>query len=257
MERPVRIRETLSVAAAVLSMGTVFFLMYKELSDEDGDGRFDKIAPTEAQATSTAGQQDPLLGIDYVSTNRQDNLTAFGLDEEMVSITMRRIKKLDTRPNRKRLKGLLEATSADQAFLQMALCGATNDQRPRYGAMQLLVKSKGGELFVMGIDDLGTSNLSSQDWSSTSAWSEVYRDVELIGERRQEDATLMGIAAILLGREDAVIDEIYPWGSQGSDEWSWEEVAKSPGIERELTKYFALFHLVAEVAFEDGGICQD
>jgi hypothetical protein len=252
-----KIREVLSICAAVISLGTVMVMMNKELNDSDGDGRADGIAPTEAQATNSAGQQDPLLGIDYIQANREENFVAFGLGEDMVRATMKVIKRLDTRTNRSTLKAILESSAGDRAFLQAALCGATNDQRPRYGALQLLVEAKDGDRFVMDLSSLQGS-LRAQDWAGASPWSEVYRKVELVGDRREENATMMGIAAIILAEEESVLDVIEPWGSQGSSEWTWKMVKEDhPGIALELNKYFALFHLVAELAHQDGGICQD
>jgi hypothetical protein len=252
-----RIRELLSICAAVISLGAVLVMMNKELSDTDGDGRADGIAPTEAQATSSAGQQDPLIGIDYVSASREENLALFGMDEDMVSATMKAIKRLDGRTNRSALKATLESPTGDRAFLQSALCGATNDQRPRYGALQLLVEAKDGDRFVMDLNSLKGA-FKVQDWAGASPWSEVYRKVELVGERREDDATLMGIAAIILEEEESVLDLLEPWGTQGSKDWSWETVEEDhPGIGREMIRYFALFHVVAELAHADGGICQD
>jgi len=252
-----RIRDLLSISAAVISLGTVGVMMNTELSDTDGDGRADGIAPTEAQATSSAGQQDPLIGIDYIASSREENLALFGMDEDMLSATMKAIKKLDGRTKKSTLRALLDSPTGDRAFLQSALCGATNDQRPRYGALQLLVEAKDGDRFVMDLKSLQGS-LAAQDWTGASPWSEVYRKIELVGERREANATLMGVAAILLEEEESVLDLLEPWGTQGSADWSWKTVEEDhPGIGESLIRYFALFHVVAELAHADGGICQD
>jgi len=255
-----KIRDLISISGAVLSLGTVFYLMSQELSDQDDDGRADGIAPTELQATSSATRQDPLQGIEYSQASRRDNFESFGMDESMVEATLKAIGRLDDKANQARLKGILSSEQGDRAFVQSALCSPTNDLRPRYGALQLLVETRGGrDRFVRQIDEID-SHLEAQEWAAASAWSEVYRSVELVGERREADATIMGIAAVLEGMEDSVLEEREPWGAQGTRDWSWEELVEAPefaGVEEQVVRYFALFHLVAEVAHGDDGICQD
>ena len=252
-----RIREVLSITAAVVGLVVLFYLMYHELADTDGDGLSDQIAPTEVQVTNSAGRQDPLLGIDYTALSRQDNFALFGLDENMVEDAMRYIRQHDTVSKRQTVRRILESESTDRTYVQAVLCGTTNDQRPRYGALQFLVRSEQGMRFTMDIRDI-PSNLAPQEWASTSAWADVYREIELVGSLREPDATLMGIAAIMEGEEERVLEVIEPWGRQGGSDWSWEQVSDTnPGVAEQVIKYFALFHFVAEMAHGDDGICED
>jgi len=257
----VRIREVLSICAAVVSLGTVFFLMEREMRDEDLNGLPDGIPPTEAQSKGSAGQQDPLLGIEFTKEQRESNFASFGMNASMVKRTMDEINGLDKSANREKLSEMLAANQGDRSQLQAALCGTTNDQRPRYGALQYLVEDIRGERRVMELRSM-PGVLRRQDWAQSSPWTEVYRQIELVGDRREEDATIMAVAAILLGQEDLVLDYLEPWGLQGTDEWSWEMVNTKSSLKRykaetRVSDYFALFHLVAELAHEDGGICQD
>jgi hypothetical protein len=85
---------------------------------------------------------------------------------------------------------------------------------------------------------------------------DVYAKVEL-SDKRQEDATLMALAAILEGREEDILEGYSPWGRgilPGA--WSWEKVVKNhPGIDERVVEYIAVMHLFVEKANVDGGIC--
>ena len=254
---PLNIRDILSICAAVLSMGTVFFLMDREMQDEDGDGRPDGIPPLEVQAKTIGGSQDPLLGIDFTVESREKNFVAFGMDPSMTARTVKRIKRLSTKDNKEKLRKILSAKGNDQARLQESICGTTNDQRPRYGALQYLVETKSnGDRMVKEIRSM-QGVLRPEDWATTSRWWEVYQKVELIGELREDDATIMGLAAILFQQEDKVIESIEPWGMPGSGEWDWEAVNDEYGAREAVSDYVALFHLVAELAHEKDGICSE
>ena len=165
---PLNIRDILSICAAVLSMGTVFFLMDREMQDEDGDGRPDGIPPLEVQAKTIGGSQDPLLGIDFTVESREKNFVAFGMDPSMTARTVKRIKRLSTKDNKEKLRKILSAKGNDQARLQESICGTTNDQRPRYGALQYLVETKSnGDRMVKEIRSM-QGVLRPEDWATTS-----------------------------------------------------------------------------------------
>ena len=136
----------------------------------------------------------------------------------------------------------------------MAMCGQTSQIRPRYSAMRFLVLEEQGRRDALRVSR--ATGIEQQDWSQISPMSDVYTTAEL-SDGREEDATLMAIAAIMSGKESDLLAGHTPWGSgllPGS--WSWEKVVELyPGIEERVIEYFALMHLFVEQATSDGGIC--
>ena len=87
------------------------------------------------------------------------------------------------------------------------------------------------------------------------AVSGVYNTLELTG--RRPDATLMGVSAVLLGRERDVLEGNSPWSMSLFGAWGFASLKQSqPSIERIATEYFALMHLLTELANAQDGICQ-
>jgi len=196
-------------------------------------------------------EQDPLLTIRYISSARQDNMRKFGLDDDLAQRTIRRINALQSEHERRLVKLLKNA--GDPQAVADALCGEIS-VRPRYGALSFLVKESGGERHVVDLARLQT--FVAYPWVEVSPISGVYSKVELAGEERQEDATMMAIAAILLGEEFSVIDSKPPWGSGLLSRWSWSDVQERfPRAKGLVVDYFATTHLVVELAQQEGGIC--
>ena len=231
--------------------------MDREMQDEDGDGRPDRIPPLEVKATTIGGAQDPLLGIDFTVESREKNFVALEWTHPWPRERSNASRGLIPRTTKKSCGRFWLPKGTTQARVQEAICGTTNDQRPRYGALQYLVETKpNGDRMVKEIR-LMQGVLRPEDWAATSRWWEVYQKVELIGELREDDATIMGLAAILFRQEDKVLESIEPWGMPGSGEWDWEDVNDEFGARESVSDYVALFHLVAELAHEKDGICSE
>ena len=149
-----------------------------------------------------------------------------------------------------RIMGGVTPGDADRAA--DVFCGMSK-VRPRYSAMTYLVKDERGQRDAI---DLGRiSRLEREEWALTAPIGEVYAEVEMATER-QPDATLMGVAAILLRQESEVLERNSPWGQGLGGRWNWEKVKKQyPGIESRAVDYFAVLHLTMEVATRDGGFC--
>jgi hypothetical protein len=180
---------------------------------------------------------------------RAANLRAFGMDDRMTARTIARIEDLDRRAHAQ-IASLLAGAPAP-TDLGDALCGRRRDVRPPDGALGFLVEETQGERQAIRIERVAM--LAAQPWANASPIAASYEHTEMAPER-QRDATVMTIAAVLARRENDALTESVPWGR--GDGWSWEGVvAQHPAIEERIVAYFALMHLVVEIATDEGGIC--
>jgi len=237
----VNMRKIMSSASLVLFLSISGFLLAKE-----------EVVPPEVTASHVALQVDPLLETRYTEGARKRNLAAFGMPEPLVAKTIDRMRRIEERHTRK-IQLLLEG-AADPNALAMAMCGQTSQIRPRYSAMRFLVVEAQGRREAIRVSR--ATGVEEQDWAQLSPITDVYGKAEL-SDGREEDATLMAVAAILTAKEADLLAAHAPWGSglmPGS--WSWERVVDlHPGIEERVVEYFALLHLFVEQATSDGGIC--
>jgi hypothetical protein len=211
----------------------------------------EQIAPSESQARHTALREDPLLGLKYSAGNREVNMVSFGLEAAAAARAVDRIRDLEDRYKDKLAIMLKDAPMPTE--LADALCGQTREVRPHYGALRFLVEDVAGERQTIRLQRVTV--LEEQEWAKVSPILAVYDEVEL-AEERQKDATVMAIAAILLGKEEEVLNNYAPWGRGLAGTWSWKKVTKeNPGIEEKVVEYFAVLHLVVEMAMAEGGIC--
>ncbi len=234
------------VGAALVAFASVnVYLLWQEEQNY-----FSKLQTT-AEGRVLAGETDPLLGLRFSSSQRETNLLAFGLSEAQTAEAMKRLRDYEDRYT-DRIKFLFE-NAGDRESLEQALCGQAG-VRPRYGALRFLVEEeKNGSRRPINLQR--ATKLEWQEWSKAAPISAVYAEVELADERK-EDATLMGIAAILAGREQDVLEKNSPWGPGLTQRWSFASVTEEvPGIEDKLLKYFAAMHLIVELATNEAGIC--
>ena len=237
----VSMRTILTLASLTMFVGVTIFLLSKE-----------DIVPPEVTASHVALQVDPLLDSRYTSGARKRNLESFGLPDAMVARAIDRMRRIEDRHARK-IQLLLDG-SPDPNAVAMAMCGQTSQMRPRYSALRFLVVEDQGQRGSIRVSR--ATGIEEQDWSQLSPISDVYARAEL-SDGREEDATLMAIAAIMTGKEADLLAGHTPWGSgllPGS--WSWDKVVElHPGIEERIVEYFAVMHLFVEEATSDGGIC--
>lgn len=210
------------------------------------------LPPDEQRAETRSVVQDKLIDIVYSKENREANLVAFGLTEGLVKRTRDAITNYE-RNHLDRIDAMIDdAPDTDQ--LHHAFCGRTNNRRPRYEALRFLVDEDSGRRDAIDIDRADALNYF--EWADRARISGVYKAVELVKDgNRKDDATLMGIAAILLQEEDRAIEGDAPWG-RGSHKWSWDEVVRMhPVAEQRVVRYFSLFHVFAERLHAEGGLC--
>jgi hypothetical protein len=228
------------ITALALLVGVDAYLVIKE-----------RVAPSEQKARHLAIREDPLITLKYTRGNREANLTAFGFDADMTARALDRLRDLDDR-HREKLRILLEQ-APEPTDLADSICGQTNQVRPRYGAFRFFVAEDRGQRDPVRISRV--SGLQWQDWSKVAPLSEVYAHTEL-AEDRKEDATRMSMAAVLVQKEEDLLNDYAPWGRGLVSTWSWKRlVEENPGITERLVETVALIHLSLEIAHGEGGLC--
>jgi hypothetical protein len=233
-----------SVLLVVLS--TNVYLMMEE-------GHEGRIPPSETLVVG-GDVPDPLAGkLSFVSSaDRKQNFQRILVDADMVKKAMKAIKNYDDSEGltRARLDDLLRNAEEDEA-LGTAIC--TPDKLPsRYAMLPFLITKSGGKFELINLKVIG--GLEMGEWAAGARIDGVYESVELVDEP-EPNASLMGIAAILLNQQDDAIGRLEPWGR--GRKWSWDGVKKSSRQATGLiASYVALYQLVAEVAFESvDGYC--
>lgn len=194
--------------------------------------------------------RDPLAGISYVSRHRDKHLRSFGLPDNLRSKTIKKIQWLEKNSKERIMKWLHE----DSASMGAVFCAGGMTQR--YGALAVLVKNDSDIRHTIKPKSL--NELAEQSWYDPVSSEQVYRFLEEATDRH-EDATVMGVAAILLSRESDVLKTRSPWGSSWTGGWSLEDVLDSDEtITRDLVNYFSMMYYITELANQKGadGICQ-
>lgn len=238
-------RTIMSLAVLVIVLLLTSYLVYLE-------NAHNKIAPTEAKVRHLAEKSDPQFDMLFLSTKREENLTRMGLTGALLKDTLRQAQRNEDELAGKLTRLLNESAEPDK--LVADICGRTNDRRPRYGAIAWLVVDEKGER--RPIDLARVTKLERQDWAVGSSVDEIYKHLEL-ADGPHPDATLMGVAGILLKQEEKVLQDYKPWGSGlVIGQWSWEDVIKTyPGIAAWSRDYFALMHVTLELANSEEGVC--
>lgn len=195
-------------------------------------------------------RRDPLLNLSFTPQARARNFEDFGLPEDLRRATMQESARLSDR-YRDQLRELLEESAEHAVGI---LC--PNDVLPqRYAALELLAVDQNGTLQI--VDASRAFRLERQPWYLDVPVPEIYETLELAGTERRPDATAMGVAAILLGRQEDVFTQATPWGSNllGGG-WGMARLEKMyPEVIGPLVEYFALMHVLTEIANEPGGLC--
>ncbi len=234
--------------ATLILAGINGYLLYTEYNWHE---EYKGIAPSEFQPRHVTDDNDPLLQLQPIANDRAKNLAAFGMPDGMAKKTLDRLRDLDDR-HKERMQLFLESMD-DPTQVEDAFCGSTQQVRPRYGGLRFLVEEEQGMRRPVSIDRV--SGLKRQKWTLSAPIDEVYRVAEL-GDEKHEDATLMAVAALVLQKEEDLLEGRKPFGRGLASTWSWDVVKKeNPGIEDRLVEYFALMHLTWELMAGPGGLC--
>jgi len=248
-----RLRPIIVVATVLLALGLNVYLGYTELTPDE-EGRTG-IAPDELTVRHKVRKEDPLFDLQYLPARRLPNFKdAYGMPERLAKRAVDRAVMIDDEYSRK--LGLMLRDSEDPTRLLDAICGVTSESRPRYSMLRYLVVQEGDER--VPVDLKRTSELALQEWGVLAPIDTVYETLEFADDRHP-DATLMGIAAVLVGAEEKVTKAQAPWGSGGlGRSWDWEQVVKEyPGIEAKVVEYVAMMHVATEMAQSSEGLCNN
>jgi len=245
-------RAFLSILALIAALVIALTQVWGELRIDPESGT-NLIAPTAAKVQQIVRHQDKLLDLEYTKANREANFKRMGMPDELAASTVQAARRLED-AHRDKLKALLSSTG-DPVSLGNALCGRTNQRRPRYAALAFLVEERKGERMVVNV--ARASSLKVQEWAVLSPIDKIYSKLELT-DGRKDDATLMAIAGILAAQEETVLEGMKPWSDSVTGlRWSWSEVKKTyPTVEEKCIQYFALMHILVELAGEEGGLCE-
>ena len=224
------------VGAMLVINGVLLFFEEVNLS-VSGSGPVDRIS-------------DPLIAATFSPTTRVSNFKAFGLPDDMAEEARGIAGRMYD--DNERLKIMLN-DGAD--VLTQYFCSASGVPQ-RYAALNVLVTQRdlgGGVLERKVIDWRRTTSIQVEDWAITSRIDEVYNAVELT-ERRHSDSTAMGIGAVLGVREDDLFEQHAP---VGTIRWSFRKLLDNdPSLRAKLVDYFALMHVLTELAQSEDGICR-
>ena len=176
------------------------------------------------------------LDIQYLKTERKNNLTNMGLDSRMLRKALKKMKVWEKK--QKKIDALLEgALQEDSDLLEKAFCIKNPNERPRYYASMFLLKEdKEGNFDI--IDLKRVSQLPAQEWAETIPFEAAYDKLELRDDPKI-DSTTMFAAALLSKNVDSIIDEDFPWG-EGSN-WSWDDVKKQE--KNKMKQFVGQIHL--------------
>jgi len=193
--------------------------------------------------------EEPLRHIAYRIDNRRRNLIeSFGMGPDLAERTAARMEKVAK--SKAQLQKLLKenASTVTEAF-------CPSDELPQpYAALEFLVYEENNRRDVFQPDRMMV--FEPQEWFNENRGlvSSVYREVELSG--RKADSTLMGVSGVLLRRESDVLEGNSPWSKSVFGAWGFSQLLKEhASIEALAIEYFALLHVLSELANAQDGIC--
>ncbi|MEL6343185.1 MAG: hypothetical protein AAFV53_08610 [Myxococcota bacterium] len=222
-----------------LTVGITYLLVYED------------ITPLPQAIDNVHNNVDRLRDINYVSSERESNFAAFGLDDGQIKRTIRKLGDLEAEHG-SRIAPLLRDAS-DPLEITDDLCGKISERRPRYYALPYLLEVDGTRRRPIRMRSV--SMLEKGEWAAASPIGEIYRTAE-IRDEPQQDTTLMAVAAVMTRNEQALLQNERPWRVGSMSGWSWDDVKeKYSYIDEFVVDYFALMHLVVEIAQSEEGIC--
>lgn len=220
----------------------------------------EEIVEVDARTKVEQNQQDVLFGMQFAASQREANFKKMGFSDDEVAAVAKKVGVLEEKyhtkdPTQDIVSVRIDAAS-DQDELAAALCGTNASLPVRYAAMKFLMIDRGSGIRAADLDEV--SSLELQQWAKAARIEAVYEMVEAQAERK-DDATRMGLAAIIAGSDavDLVLTKKAPFGRGVFSGWDWAAVQKKfPGTKDKLIDYVALLHLVGEVANSDKGMCK-
>ena len=196
----------------------------------------------------TRGDYDQeLRSLQYIPAARRANFEKFGMDFEMADASATYIGRFERQGDRFRAMMTEQAAEVGQA-----LCPSEGLPQP-YAALGMLVEEENGVRRVT--DWSAMRRFESQPWYAASLVPALYDKFER-SEGRRKEATLMAVAAALLGKEGAALDGASPWSTGITGSFGFTAlVRREPRVKQLAIEYFGLMHFLTELANGTGGIC--
>lgn len=195
------------------------------------------------------GTNEPLRHMVYRATNRNDNFLEMGLPQDLADLATAEARKLE--PVKARLTKLMDDQALDVGG---AFCPKPSDLPQPYAAMEfLLIQEAGARTVVNARQEL--FEFEAQRWFSTDSNPKGLYEVYERSQTRRQDATLLGVAAAISIREGDAINHRGPWstGFFGGGFSALED--EVPSVRQKTAEYFALMHMLTEIANQPDGIC--
>ena len=167
----------------------------------------------EAQGGPEVERVDEVLRhLQYSATTRRNNFKAMGMGPELADATAKYVDRYGRKE--KAYKALL---SEQAAMVGNAFCPGTDLPQP-YAAMAFLIVEENEKRDVLDAERL--REFEEQEWFLTGSVKAIYTRFELTAGR-YDDATLMGVSAVLMQREDDALDGYAPFstGVLGTRGW--------------------------------------
>lgn len=190
---------------------------------------------------------EPLRSLQYLPSNRRNNFGVMGMSDELADATANQISRFDRQ--KERFRKLL----GESVEMIDVICPSEKLPQP-YSMLGYLVTEENKIRYVVSPQNIVAFEL--QPWYEQSPVSSLYNTFERT-ESRREEATIMSIAAALLGREPSALNRESPWSQSVIGSWGFSRLeSKEPRITQLVIEYFALMHFLTEIANEpQRGIC--
>ena len=218
----------------------------------------EELEPGPKKAKAISGPSDALAELQYNPSDREANFKRMGFDPVQISSIMSELSGLEQRlhigdATRDQIAYLIDNTD-EGGPIENAFCGRYAELPGRYAAMEFLIEESQGELRVRDLAQM--NQFDAQDWFAGGQVTAVVGRVELVADRH-EDATRMGLAAVMARQGDSVMEGKAPWGASMWNNWSWDGVVKKyESAGSKVIRYAAIMHLVLESTNAEGGMCR-
>lgn len=191
--------------------------------------------------------EEVLRHLQYQPTTRRNNFKEMGMSDELAESTAKYVDRYA------RKTPLFEQLLQEQAAsVGNAFCPGTDLPQP-YAALEYLVAEENGRRDT--IDPERLKLFEAQPWFATSSVRPIYTHFELT-QGRYADATLLGVSALLVQREEDALDGVSPFSTGVFGSRGWAPLKKQdPRVELMAIQYFSLMHYITELANTRDGIC--
>ena len=189
--------------------------------------------------------EDPFENIVWEASRRFQNMEQFGMSAEDAKEATERTKFYMRQAER--LERLMDK---QDDLVGEPLC-YTGDLPQPYALLEFVVEEKASQRRML--QPVQINEFEPQVWFTDLNAMNLYQREERTAKRR-EDATVLVIAAVLLGEEQRLFDRAGPYGTGPLS--GYERLKKKkPQVQVLVRDYFAFAHVLAELANKDGGIC--